>query len=396
MNDIRPVRESKPNITPSAEPPVTVEPVVESELITSELSSKKPAWTKRKKITAVLISVFGVLVAGLIPLIIWYFWALSPVNSSDTHHDRVEIATGSSPNQIAETLHDKQLIRSPLAFDIYTRLTGTKSSLQAGVYSISPSESMPQIVTKLSSGDTTDEQVDITFYPGATLDDKSDTPNNKKLDVRTVLVRAGYSDAEITTAFNKTYTGPLFDGKPAGVDIEGYVYGDTYRFSKDATVEQILERTFEEFYDVVTENKLVEKFKSHGLNLYQGITLASIVQREAHSSADQKQVAQVFYTRLSMDMQLGSDVTYQYIADKLGVPRDTNLDSPYNTRRYTGLPPGPIATPGLSALQAVAEPAGGDYMYFLAGDDGVVYFAHTNAEHEANIQKHCQIGCSTL
>ncbi|HRN90765.1 MAG TPA: endolytic transglycosylase MltG, partial [Candidatus Saccharibacteria bacterium] len=244
--------------------------------------------------------------------------------------------------------------------------------------------------------DITHEQVDITFYPGATLFDKSDTADNKKLDVQTVLKRAGYNDSEITAAFDKTYNGPLFAGKPVGSDIEGYVYGDTYKFNKNATVEQILQRTFDEFYGVVQKNDLVDKFKSHGLNLYQGITLASIVQREAYNANDQKQVAQVFYSRLAIGMQLGSDVTYQYIADKLGVPRDTNLDSPYNTRRYTGLPPGPIATPGLSALMAVAEPAEGDYLYFLAGDDGKVYFAHTNAEHESNIQKHCQIGCSTL
>ena len=95
-------------------------------------------------------------------------------------------------------------------------------------------------------------------------------------------------------------------------------------------------------------------------------------------------------------MPLGSDVTYQYIADKTGVARDPNLDSPYNTRRYAGLPPGPIATPGLGSLRAVATPAVGDYLYFLSGDDNVTYYSHTLAEHEANISAHCKIKCSTL
>lgn len=397
MNDIRLPKKSEQGLKQPLLKQPPVEPAILSDAISDKSSaSNKRLWLKRHKPLAILLGVLSLLILGLLLFLVWYLWALSPVNSSDLRHDRVEIAAGSSPGQIAETLRGKKLIRSSVAFDIYTRLTGTKSNLQAGIYSISPSESTPKIVDKLTSGDITDEQVDITFYPGATLVDNSATAENKKLDVKTVLKRAGYSDSEITAAFDKTYTGPLFAGKPAGSDIEGYVYGDTYKFNKNATVEQILQRTFDEFYGVVQKNDLVDKFKSHGLNLYQGITLASIVQREAHNANDQKQVAQVFYSRLAIGMQLGSDVTYQYIADKLGVPRDTNLDSPYNTRRYVGLPPGPIATPGLSALMAVAEPAEGDYLYFLAGDDGKVYFAHTNAEHELNIQKHCQIGCSTL
>ena len=152
----------------------------------------------------------------------------------------------------------------------------------------------------------------------------------------------------------------------------------------------------------MVKNNLVEGFKQQGLTLYEGITLASIVQRESitppdtsEPSADQKQIAQVFYSRLAAGMTLGSDVTYQYAADKLGVARDVNLDSPYNTRRYKGLPPGPIASPGLTALKAVAAPAAGDYLFFLTGDDNITYFAHTDAEHKANIINHCAKNCST-
>jgi UPF0755 protein len=90
---------------------------------------------------------------------------------------------------------------------------------------------------------------------------------------------------------------------------------------------------------------------------------------------------------------LGSDVTFIYAAKKLGVEATPTLESPYNTRIHPGLPPGPISSPGLSALQAVANPAAGDYTYFLAGDDGKTYFAHTFEEHEANIVNHCQKNC---
>ena len=93
---------------------------------------------------------------------------------------------------------------------------------------------------------------------------------------------------------------------------------------------------------------------------------------------------------------LGSDVTYQYITDKLGVPRDINYDSPYNTRRFAGLPPGPIASPGKDALIAVGAPATSDYLFFLSGDDNVTYFARTVEEHEANIRNHCQQKCEII
>jgi UPF0755 protein len=132
------------------------------------------------------------------------------------------------------------------------------------------------------------------------------------------------------------------------------------------------------------------------LTLFQAITLASIIQREDGDASSQSQLAQVFYSRMKAGMTLGSDVTYQYIADKTGVARDPNLDSPYNTRRYAGLPPGPISVPSLSALKAVASPASGNYLYFLSGDDDKIYFARTNAEHEANIAAHCKIKCSAL
>jgi UPF0755 protein len=262
--------------------------------------------------------------------------------------------------------------------------------MQAGTYRLSPAESTPQIVEHLVNGLV--DEFSITFYPGATLVDN--TAAKDKYDVTTVFKKAGYSEKEISSALAASYASPLFDGRPSGQGIEGYVYGQTYNFSTGVKVPDILNRTFEEFYSVVKDNDLVQKFATHGLNLYQGITLASIVQREASDPTDQKQVAQVFFSRLALDMVLGSDVTYQYIADKTGVPRDPNLDSPYNTRRFGDLPPGPIASPGLSALLAVANPAKGDYLYFLAGDDKKTYFAKTLAEHEANIANHCAKNCA--
>jgi len=352
---------------------------------------KKHSIGKKWKRNVLIIA--GVILVLIASAIVYYNIQLSPVGGSFSDLKKVTIAKNSTPDQIGKQLQKLSIIRSSSAFDIYTRLSGTSNTLQAGSYRLSPAESLPQIVKHLTNGSV--DQFSVTFYPGATLVDNTDKPESKKYDVTTQLKRAGYSASEISDALAKTYNSPLFQDKPVEEGLEGYVYGETYNFNIGATVSDILQATFDQFYKVVRDNKLVEDFASHGLNLYKGITLASIVQREASRPQDQKQVAQVFYLRLSQDMVLGSDVTYQYIADKNGVARDPNLDSPYNTRRFAGLPPGPIAAPSLSALQAVASPASGDYVYFLAGDDGIVYFAHTLAEHEANISDHCKVGCST-
>lgn len=352
---------------------------------------------KKYSKSEIIFMAAGVLLAVIIGIvissIIWYNVQLRPVGNDLGEMIKVEISPGSNSTQIGNELKKQSIIRSATAFDIYIRLSGKSNVLQAGVYRLSPAESSRQIVEHFVKGNV--DRFSITFYPGSTLIDKTDKPESKKLDVTTVLKKAGFSEHEISTALGKKYDSPLFAGKPANADLEGYIYSETYNFNVGATVEDILKGTFEEFYNIIQKNNLIKGFASHGLDLYQGITLASIVQREANGADDQKQVAQVFYSRLSSDMMLGSDVTYQYIADKTGVARDTKLDSPYNTRLYAGMPPGPISNPGLSALIAVASPASGDYLYFLSGDDDITYFAMTNGEHEANIVKHCKIKCST-
>lgn len=353
-------------------------------------SSRRLSATIIKLIAALFV--FFLIVA--LSLVFWINVQLSPIDEKSTESISLTVESGSTSFEISDALEKKMIIRSSTAFDLYVRFIDRNSILQAGKYKFSPSESVKQIVDRLKRGDV--EKFKVTFFPGATLIDNRITQDNKKYDVTTVLRRAGFSDSEIDLALTKTYASPVFKDKPDGSDLEGYIFGETYSFNSGTKVENIIQSAIDEFYAVVQKNNLIDAFSRQGLNLYEGITLASIVQREANTNDDQRRVAQVFYSRLRSGMSLGSDVTYQYIADKLGVERDTNLDSPYNTRRYEGLPPGPIATPSLSALLAVANPAEGESLYFLAGDDGIVYYAKTQSEHEKNIINHCQVGCSVL
>lgn len=408
--DIKPIRipPRRPPVPPTGRPPVQpprqpiekppLPPIVETSVVpiaplpveNKRPNTKKPWW--RKKWILIIAGILSLGIIAILSVLIWYLVQLSPVDAHNTDKVNVEIASASSPAMIASVLHSKGVIRDETAFLWYTRLHGVQNKLQAGDYKVSPSEGTRKIVEYLVNGSV--GTFSITFYPGATLVDKVTTPD-KRIDVTTILERAGYSDKEISDALNKKYDHPLFQDKPASADLEGYVFGETYQFNSGATVEDVLTRTFDEMYKWVKQYDLINAYKQHGLTLYQGITLASIVQRESGGD-DKGQIAQVFYSRLALNMPLGSDVTYQYIADKTGVDRDPNLDSPYNTRRYPGLPPGPIATPGLSALQAVATPAQGDYLYFLSGDDHVTYFARTLQEHQQNIANHCKVKCQII
>ncbi len=396
----RPVQQARPPIQPPVQQPPVNRPVVPQPPAPAETPVSQPIEQsglppKKSKKKMILLIIAGILLLGILAVAALWFWyqmQLSPVDSGNTEKVAVRIEEASTPNEIAATLKEEGVIKNETAFLWYTRIQGVQNQLQAGTYRLSPSESTAQVVEHLVNGSV--DTFQITFYPGATLVDNVTKVENR-IDVTSVLKNAGYEDAEITAALAKTYDHPLFEGKPASASLEGYVFGETYEFYSGVSVEDVLTRTFDEFYKWVVQDNLVASYKAQGLSLYEGITLASIVQRESGGD-DKAQIAQVFYSRLAMNMPLGSDVTYQYIADKEGGTRDPNYDSPYNTRRYAGLPPGPIAVPGLSSLTAVAMPASGDYLYFLSGDDHVTYYGRTLEEHEANIKNHCQVKCQII
>ncbi|MDO4773570.1 MAG: endolytic transglycosylase MltG [Candidatus Saccharibacteria bacterium] len=342
---------------------------------------------------------WGLIVGGAVTAVIvvvlavvgWYYHALTAIDGGDNQPVQVTVAQGDGAQAIADTLQQRGLIRSATAFTVYARLSGATSQFKVGVYTVRKNQDVPAIVTHLISGKS-DEKI-VLFYPEATLQ------GNNSRTITASLKKAGFSDQEITEALTAQYQSEVLRQRPEGADLEGYLYPETYHLSADASAKQAITQSLRQFDMVIRQHDLAAKFAARGLNMHQGITLASIVQKEskgcgqATTCDDQRRIAQVFYNRLKADMPLGSDVTYHYAADKAGVPRDHRLQSPYNTRIHKGLPPGPIAAPGLSALLAVADPAETDALYFLSGDDDVTYFARTNEEHEANIRAHCHQKC---
>lgn len=395
--DIRP-RKRRPGtaqpVTPPGKPaslPVPAAPVLADISLTDDVASVDSP-SRKKKIWWILGGLVLLTFICMAAVAAVYEYQLTPVNVHDSLRTRVTIISGSTPTQIADVLAKNKLIRSTKVFDIYLRLTNTRNKLQAGTFVLSPSLSTSEIVDHITSGKV--DTFKVTFFPGGTLKDSSNKPLKEKLDAQSVLLRAGFSQAEIEKAFGATYTSPLFTTKSPEASLEGYMYGETYTADSSMTASQVLQMAFNEYYNQIQANDIVAGFKAQGLNLYQGITLASIVQAEMGSHpVDMPQVAQVFLKRLRIGTPLGSDVTAYYGADKIGASHSVAVDTPYNTRIHAGLPPGPISTPSLAALKAVARPAAGDYLFFLSGDDGKTYFATTDAQHEAN-KVHCQQLCA--
>ena len=404
--DIRPPKNYRRPVTPVPERPVS--PVVPDEVSSTEMpvvpetQAFPPAYEvplddlndrsgieqsaprKKHRLLMVLACVLGVFILLGVSTVLWFNWTLQP-RSDEATVQNVTIESGMTPSEIGALLEQKQLIRSALTFEWYTRLNGVHNSLKVGYYNFSPDQSVSAMVSALVEG--ADQTRNVIILPALTLKQLADPA------IKNSLAAQGFSADEIERAYTAQYETPLLANRPSGASLEGYLFPETYQMRAGDTLESLFQRTFDELYGRLQKDGLIAKFEARGLNLYQAITLASIVQKEVGDPSVQPQVAQVFLKRLSEGMVLGSDVTFMYAAKQMGVAPSVDLESPYNTRKYPGLPPGPIANMNYVALQAVADPAPGDYLYFVAGDDGITYFSRTNEEHEALVAAHCDKLC---
>lgn len=339
-----------------------------------EKRSKKGLWF------GVITGVIALLIA--LAAVAGYIWYKDQLTSPAPQSDevvRLTVNEGDTSGLVAAELAEKGVIKNELAFKIYYRLHHT-TGLKTGIYNIERKQSVGEIVAQLEEGKP--DEFTLTFLPGGTVD-----------DAKKVLVEAGYSEAEVDVAMNANYNHPLLQEKPADVDLEGYVYGDTYSFLAGSSVQEILMRIFDHMQEDIEANNLRQAYANRGMTLYEGIIFASIVQSEVPDKEDMPIVSQVFHKRLAIDMQLGSDVTFIYGARKQGVAPSVDLDSPYNTRVVKGLTPTPVSNPGLDALKAGANPSDTDYLFFVAGDDGVTRYSATLEEHERLTREHCMKNC---
>lgn len=342
--------------------------------------------THRRRTLKRLLWVLAVLVVLFVAATIWvrsvYYRNLRPVSNSQ-QVTLITIKTGTSSTEIADTLQQKGLIRSSAIFQWYIRTKDVRDKMQAGTYALRPSMNVQAIVDVLVQGAVRSDLV--TIISGQRLD-----------QIRQTLINAGFGPSDVDAALdpaNYPNSRALAD-KPADANLEGFLYPDSYQKDDNTTAQMIIKESLDEMSNHLTPD-IREAFASHGLTVYQGVTLASIVEKEVSKPADRAQAAQVFLKRYGMNMQLGSDVTAFYGAIKDGKDPTTTYDSPYNTLMHNGLPPGPISNISESSLEAVAHPASTDWLYFVAGDDGTTHFSKTLEEHEALTKQYCHKLCSS-
>lgn len=324
----------------------------------------------------------------------------------DCKYQKFEVKSNETIDQISQKLKKQGLIRSEFAFKLFLKISQKATLLKTGHYDLRSTMSVQDITSQLEMGVASSDVFNFTVLPGETIS-----------QIKSKLLKSGYTEDQLSEAFTKTYDNPVLKGlydinnrlanpaQPIHVSLEGYLYGETYQFYNGESPEHILNSMINQLENIVKTYNLEEKFKKRGLTLREGIILASIVQQESHSE-DMPGVSMVFQNRLKRGMNLGSDVTAKYAADLVAPDRDKNdpnnnlnvinTDSLYNTRKKTGLPPGPICSPSVTALLAVAEPDENKRFmyYFLTGDDGKMYYSTTEAEHNQKIRDYCQKLCS--
>lgn len=310
----------------------------------------------------------------------WWAWQeyqerLEPVAAGADETVLVTIPPGASTSDIAALLHTENLIRDPLAFRLYARQHQLDQSLKAGEFMLSRGMDVAGLLEALITG--TVVTYPFTVPEGLTVVQMADVLHKQGVADRDRFLEAARDPALLPA-------GAVIDGD-VREPLEGYLFPDTYQIPRGYTEAEIVRLMVQRFEQVMTD-ELRARAAELGMTLHEAVTLASIVEREA-TSQDRAGVASVFHNRLDIGMKLDSCATINYVLDEpklILTYADLETESPYNTYLNTGLPPGPIASPGEAALRAALYPDESDYFYFVVKADGGHAFARDYGEHEQN------------
>lgn len=326
--------------------------------------------------------VIGVILLGTIFLagIVWYQTALR-FRSRNSNPEDFSISAGTSTAKIVQELKNKDLISSPLAVKLY--LSRHKDiKIQAGEYQFPANTPTRQLISNLATGKSLSREVSILFREGLTTK-----------DMQAELIKRNYLTDNSFYTLAQTPLNELpanlqdfsfIKLLPSTVNLEGYLFPDTYRVYKEFSAEELIEKMLQNFESKLTDD-LRADIKKSGHSLNDIITMASLLEREVQTEEDMKIVSGLFWDRIEVGQALQSCASLAYI---LGVNKaqysyeDTQIDSPYNTYQHRDLPPGPIGNPGLRAIKAALYPTKTDYNYFLSRPDtGETVFSVTLEEH---------------
>lgn len=305
----------------------------------------------------------------------YYSSGLNAVSANAAAEKQVVIPRGSSLKAIADILKKENIIRDSLVFELYCQLNDRSDSIKAGKYSISSSMRVPEIVEVIVSGKAIVDTLKFTIPEGYKLEQIVE-----KLSSLGVVSKEEIESALDAKKYDYGFISQIPDREKK---LEGYLFPDTYEIYKDTTAEAIIDKLLERFDEIFTE-EYKSRAKELDMTMDQVVVLASIIEREAKLDNERKTISAVFHNRLKKNMMLQSCATVQYLfkeqKDVLSY-KDLEIQSPYNTYINAGLPPGPIASPGLKSIEAALYPEDTDYLYFVARDDGSHIFTRTYGEH---------------
>ncbi len=312
-----------------------------------------------------------------------------------TEHQEVgyTLPSGRSAGDIGKDLQKLDVLKSGQQFEFMVALMGVEKQLASGDYLLKKNSSVLSVINELTVRDQV-PVLKVTFPEGIRIEEMAVIAEKAGFGTRDEFL-AAVARAELPPGFVESH--------PEGAGLEGYLFPDTYIMRVGSTPDELIAYMLDTLEERFSP-ELRTAAQSHGLNPHQALTLASVVEREAVIASERPLIAGVFYNRLAAGDALGADPTVQYAVSlvpgsvaQFGIwkkeltAEDLQIDSPYNTRKFPGLPPGPIANPGLASIEAVARPETTRMYYFVAdakADDGSHRFAETLDEHTRNIQQY--------
>jgi peptidoglycan lytic transglycosylase G len=329
----------------------------------------------------IALSILVLIVGGGAAAFGFYVWnrMQAPYKGFSEPEKFVDIPPGTGTAEIRRRLVEAGVVSDQWAFRAALVWTGRSRALQAGEYRFDRPMSVVDVIDKVARGDVYTHA--ITFPEGLTIREMAAIYQSQGF---------GKADEFIKAAGNGSLVGDL---DPAAKDLEGYLFPETYTLPRSASASKLISLMVERFRSTYSE---LEQKKSGqlDLSLRQIVTLASLVEKETGKAEERPLVAAVYRNRLDRKMPMQADPTVVYALVQAGTydgnirKRDLEIDSPYNTYKYPGLPPGPIASPGRASLAAALAPADVGYLYFVSRNDGSHAFAETLAQHNANVYEH--------
>ena len=328
-------------------------------------------------ITKVFITGFwGLLVLIWIVISLFYYQGTRPA-SQDSRSITFEVQPGMTLKQVTLELFNQRLILSPSAFQAIAYIQDKEKQIMVGEFSLSPSMLPTEIILRLTSGKTI-------LYP-LTI------PEGYRItEIASLLDTQGLASSEVFIL--QTQDKDLIKSMDIPTDsLEGYLFPETYYLSKLTPEKKIVQKMVNTFKEKVLKSQLLKSSKESPLSLHEIITLASLIEKETGLDSERKLISSVFHNRLRKNMRLQTDPTVIYAIEKFDGnirKRDLKIDSPYNTYRYKGLPPGPISSPGIKSIEAAIFPIKSNHLYFVSRQDGSHHFSSTLVEHNQAVKKY--------